>query len=80
MIREKITNNYFVSVIIITRNRPQMLKGCLDRLLEQEYRFFEVIVVDSSTSQETEQVVKSYNSPIIIKYVGLYRYGLQIGV
>jgi len=49
-----------VSVIIITRNRPKMLKKCLEHLLRQEYQPFETIVVDSSTNQRTEQLVQNY--------------------
>jgi len=49
----------FVSVIVITRNRPQMLRDCLRHLLAQEYKPFEVIVVDSSSDSRTQEVITS---------------------
>src|SRR5438128_9937438 len=49
-----------VSIIIITYNRPFLLKHCLERVLAQSYAHKEIIVVDSSTNDESEQVVAQY--------------------
>jgi len=38
-----------VTVIIATKDRPQMLRKCLNLLLSQDYKPFEIIVVDNST-------------------------------
>ena len=53
-----------VSIIIITHNRPFLLKHCLERVLAQSYAHKEIIVVDSSTNDESEQVVAQ--SPEVI--------------
>ena len=50
----------FVSVIIITRNRPKILSDCLDHLAKQSYTDFETIVVDSSNNYETRDVLVSW--------------------
>ena len=50
----------FSSVIIITRNRPQMVRECLEHLGRQTRQPDEIIVVDSSTGEETQAVLDSY--------------------
>jgi glycosyltransferase involved in cell wall biosynthesis len=50
-----------VSVVICTRNRPALLKQCLERLKEQRAYPQEVIVVDNASSDKsTEQVVSQF--------------------
>ncbi|MEA2973854.1 MAG: hypothetical protein QOG82_2312 [Actinomycetota bacterium] len=39
-----------VSVVVCTRDRPEMLGPCLERLQELEYASFEVVVVDNAPS------------------------------
>jgi glycosyltransferase involved in cell wall biosynthesis len=48
------------SVIIITRNRPQMVRDCLEHLRRQTVAPDEVIVVDSSTGEDTQAVLDGY--------------------
>jgi GT2 family glycosyltransferase len=49
-----------ISIIVITRNRPFLLRHCLERVLAQSYPHKEIIVVDSSTNAESEEVVVQY--------------------
>ena len=49
-----------VSVIIITRNRPFLLRCCIECVLGQPYSGKEIIVVDSSFDEESELVVAKY--------------------
>jgi GT2 family glycosyltransferase len=60
----------FVSIIIITRNRPSLLKHCLERAFDQPYPYKEVIVVDSSFGDESEQVVAQYPEIISVRLRG----------
>jgi glycosyltransferase involved in cell wall biosynthesis len=48
-----------VSVIVCTRDRAKMLAECLSSLLRNQYANAEIIVVDQSTSDETERQVKA---------------------
>lgn len=57
-----------VSVIIVTRNRPQLIQQCLDHLLRQDYEPFETIVVDASSDQQTEEIVRQYPA---VRYIYL---------
>ncbi len=59
-----------VSIIIITYNRPFLLKHCLERVLAQSYPHKEIIVVDSSTNDESEQVVAQYPGVINVRLRG----------
>lgn len=54
-------NKHFVSVIIITRNRHKYLEKCLEKVYKQEYEPFEVVVVDSSDSHESKEVVVQFS-------------------
>ena len=44
--RVALNNNPLVSVIIGTNNRPQLLRNCLESLLVQTYKSFEVVLVN----------------------------------
>jgi glycosyltransferase involved in cell wall biosynthesis len=60
------------SIIIPTYNRYKLLKKCLNSVLNQNYKEFEIIIVDNYSSDESEAYIRSmqkiYNN---IKY---YRY------
>lgn len=59
-----------VSVIIITCNRPSLLRHCIERVLDQPYPYKEIIVVDSSSNDESEQVVAQYPEVISVRLHG----------
>jgi GT2 family glycosyltransferase len=60
----------FVSIIVITRNRPFLLRHCIGRVLSQPYPHKEIIVVDSSSNDESEQVVAQYPGVISVRLRG----------
>lgn len=49
-----------VSIICPTFNRASLLRELLESLIAQEYRPFEVIVVDDCSTDNTEAVIKEY--------------------
>lgn len=53
-----------LSIIICTYNRAELLRKCLDSIVEQSFRTFtyEVIVVDSSPNDDTRILVKEYSN------------------
>ena len=53
-------NTPFVSVIIPTYNRAWSLKKAIDSVLEQDYKNFELIVVDDGSTDDTEALVTEY--------------------
>src|SRR5436190_16374735 len=56
-----------VSILIITYNRPFLLKHCLERVLAQPYPHKEIIVVDSSSNEESERVMAQYPDVISVR-------------
>ncbi len=61
----KIQNSKFkISIIIPARNEEQNIKACLDSILQQNYPadFFEVIVVDDHSTDNTAAIVLCYET------------------
>src|SRR3989344_5646213 len=56
-----------VSVVITTFRRPTYLKGAIASVLKQDFKNFEVIVVnDDPTDVETDKVISSFGDSRII--------------
>lgn len=64
-----------VSVIIPTYNRAELLPETIGSILAQTFRDFEIIVVDDGSTDNTKEVVESFNSPSI-----RYIYQANLGV
>lgn len=50
-----------VSIVISTYNRAHMVGRAIKSVLNQTYQDFEVIIVDDASTDNTEEVVKSFN-------------------
>jgi glycosyltransferase involved in cell wall biosynthesis len=65
----------FVSVVIPTHERPELLRRCLKALLAQDYPIdrFEVVVVEDGGPADGEQVVERARSTaaVAIRYLGV---------
>ena len=49
-----------VSIVVLTKNRLQYLKICLDSIVNQTYDNLEYIIVDSNSSDETLHLIRTY--------------------
>ncbi len=56
------------SIIIPTYNRGERIKNTLLSALGQDYQNYEVIVVDDGSTDNTEEVIKSFNHPKLTYY------------
>lgn len=57
-------NNPVVSVIIPTCNRGWILKEAIDSVLSQDFKDFELIVVDDGSTDNTKEILASYRGRI----------------
>ncbi len=61
------SNNLF-SIIIPTRQRHDTLKYCIESVIDQTYKDFELIIMDNFSSPETGEVVSSFGDERIKYY------------
>jgi len=68
-------------IIIRTKNEEKWIKECLERIFSQTYKNFEVIVVDSGSTDKTLDIVKTFPVKLIqIKQKDFsYPYALNLG-
>jgi len=55
-----------VSVIIPTYNRGWVLREAVDSVLAQDFKDFELIVVDDGSTDNTRQILESYDQDLIV--------------
>ena len=56
------------SIIIPTYNSAKVIKHCLDSIIEQTYKDYEILVMDGCSKDETVQIVLSYKDNRIKVY------------
>lgn len=68
-------NKVLFSIIIPTYNRANLIKRCLDSVLNQTYSNWEAIVVDNYSEDDTEKIVESLNDSRL-QFVKIHNYGV----
>jgi glycosyltransferase involved in cell wall biosynthesis len=70
-----------VSIIIPCHNQGHFLQACLDSLTDQEYRPLEIIIVDDGSSDNTKNIMQTYQevqkSGVIVKCIYQSKRGAQ---
>jgi len=56
----------FFSIIIPTYNRAEMIGATIESILAQDYPYFEVLVIDDGSTDDTETTVRQYNASKVI--------------
>jgi glycosyltransferase involved in cell wall biosynthesis len=54
-----------MSVIVITRNRSDLLRDCIKSILNQTFERFEFLIIDDGSTDDTEEVVSEFKDPRI---------------
>ncbi len=54
-----------VTIAIPTYNRSELLKASLESALAQDYRDYQVLVLDNASNDDTEALVRSFADPRI---------------
>ena len=52
----------FISVIVPTYNSEKYIQKCISSVLHQKYQDFEILVVDNHSTDNTLNIIKSFNS------------------
>ena len=60
--------NFFFSIIIPTFNRAKKIKLAISSVIKQNYENWELIIVDNNSTDNTKDVVNSYNNKKIFFY------------
>lgn len=58
-----------VSIVIITKNHSKYLAKCLESILNQNYKNFEIIIVDHNSSDNTVEIIKSFENEKLKYYI-----------
>jgi glycosyltransferase involved in cell wall biosynthesis len=62
-------NNQRVSVVITCYNYGKYLQNCIDSVLSQSYRPFEVIIVDDGSTDNTPEVIETFKKKLKLTYI-----------
>jgi len=62
----KMNDKPVVSVVLATYNRAGLLSRAIDSVIAQTYKDFELIIVSDGSTDNTDEVVNSYNDPRIL--------------
>jgi glycosyltransferase involved in cell wall biosynthesis len=74
--QNQIPDRFTLSVIVCTRNRPELLKKCVESLMKSVDQDFELVVVDNSPGDKTvSDYLKAFSG---VRYVKEERKGLGI--
>jgi len=60
-----------ISIIIPIYNQADKLAKCLDSILAQSYKDFEIITVDDGSTDNPEKIIKKYEDKLVIKFIKL---------
>ncbi len=60
------SNNPKVSVIIPTYNRAWILREAIDSVLAQDFKDFELIVVDDGSTDDTGEILEAYKQDLVV--------------
>lgn len=64
-----------ISVIILTYNRAQLLRETIQSVLDQTYSDFELLVIDDGSTDQTKEVIASFDSNSI-RYINKSHTGI----
>lgn len=69
-----IMSNKVVSVIIPTRNEERNIERCLKSIVDNGYGFYEIIVVDQESTDNTVEIAKRFNAKVVtVKKTAIYQ-------
>lgn len=73
------STNCPMSVVIITLNEEKNIGNLLDDLVAQQYKNFEVLVVDSNSDDSTVSIAQSYQDKLDLRTIVMSQRGHSLG-
>ena len=67
----------FFSIVIPTYNQGNLLSKCLESVLFQSFRDFEIIVIDNNSTDTTNKIIKKFKKKIIYNIAKLCEVSLH---
>lgn len=65
-----INMNKSVVAIIVTYNRKELLKECIEAILSQNYKNCNILIIDNASNDGTQEMVREYNERVIYENTG----------
>ncbi len=72
-----LSQNPFITIAIPTRNRAALLRDCVAHALAQTYTNIEVLVSNNASTDNTSEVLRSFNDPRVRELVNPENIGLN---
>ena len=66
--------NIYFSICIPAYNRDYTLRRCLESLINQTFKNFEVIFVDDGSTDNTKSIVNEYTTKLNLRYFKKEKY------
>lgn len=58
-----------VSVVVTCYNYGNYLEGCLDSILKQSFKDFEIVIVNDGSTDNTDEIIEKFIKINIVKYI-----------
>lgn len=68
MLNSTSQNSLLVSIIIPTFNRASWLKGAIESVLEQNFKNYELLIIDDGSTDHTSEIVTNYSDKVKYYY------------
>jgi glycosyltransferase involved in cell wall biosynthesis len=73
-----LSKNPLISIILAVRNEEKSIDKCINSILNQNYKNFELLVIDDNSSDKTYQKIKIYSKKD--KRISIYKSKNQVGL
>ncbi|MCR5451769.1 MAG: glycosyltransferase family 2 protein, partial [Lachnospiraceae bacterium] len=76
-----------IAAVVVTYNRKELLCKCIEKLLDQSYKNFDILIIDNHSTDGTKEEISSYINEGVINYhdtgsnlggAGGFNYGIRL--